>query len=157
MSAINKPDFAAEVMDRIEAEQIKTYSRLWFVANNWLFWMCWLISVLVGSSALAALLFVMCGFGSVGDLPYLWFLSFVALCLIAHLTLRQTPKGYRYSVWLLLFLNLGVTAVIGMMLFLAGIGQLIDMHMRERVFHQPRNIECRGIAPYDHFNQINHW
>lgn len=166
MTLTPNKDFATGVMDKIQAEQIKTYSRAWFVLQDSLFWVCWFLSALFGALALAATLFVM-SLAQVDTyfvthdslwsylrevMPYVWLLSFAVMCVIAHIGLRHTPKGYRYSATVLIILNLSITVLLAIMLFFAGMGEIIDARVGSHIPHyQPAMVkqEMRWYNPQD--------
>ncbi|MDQ5952168.1 MAG: hypothetical protein QG626_295 [Patescibacteria group bacterium] len=164
MTTTNKPDFATLVMDKIESEHIKTYSRLWFVAHDVLFWVCWFISALFGALALAATLYILTSldakmylithdsiFTYLFDvLPYVWMISFALMCVVAHINLRHTPRGYKYSTWLLVLLNMSVTIILALLLFVTGLGRLLDEQAGAHIPHyQPAAVrqEMRWFRP----------
>ena len=138
-------------MTKIDSEQIKTYSRLWFLTQSWLFWVCWLVSAFFGALALAAMVFVFCELDS--EVYWLWLLCFVVMCVVAHVNLRHTPKGYRHSALVLIILNVTVTVLLGLILLLLGANKLLNAQIVERPSfernqHAPRSIECRRIRSY---------
>lgn len=151
-------------MTKIESEQIKTRSRVWFVMHDWAFWICWCISILFGSLALAASLFVFYSLTSkvylltheslaaylLSAWPYLWMFSFVGMCAVAYLNLRHTPQGYRYSSVWLIGLNLSLTLLLGIGLFLMGAGRAVEEQVGTKIPHYQSALakqELRWFSP----------
>lgn len=151
-------------MTKIETEQIKTRSRVWFVMHDWAFWICWCISIFFGSLAFAATLFVFISSTSkiylltheslmayvLSSWPYLWMFSFVGMCAVAHLNLRHTPGGYRHSSVWLIGLNLGFTILLGLLLFLIGVGRVVEERVGGKIpRYEPVMIkqEMRWFSP----------
>ena len=270
----NQNDFAASIMNKIETEKIIRHSRWWFVLHDVAFWSLWFLSALIGAFALSAIVFVLQSSSwqlyqithdsflsyATNTIPFLWFVLFLIMVMLAHVNLRHTPKGYRYSSLLLIVLNLAVTVLVAIIVTAAGLGKFVDeevgkhvplyvpaMHKQdlewfkpqeglvigtviyadqqaqafiiqapdtsdfdidghllsneewqmlmipsvrvrvigvpetmpfvacivlpvappgftplhldyaERKFMEPRSIECKGVRPYDRFDQINHW
>jgi hypothetical protein len=266
--------FATSVMNKIENEKIQTHSRLRFILHDAAFWSLWFLSALLGAFALSAIVFVLQSSSwqlylithdsflsyATNTIPFLWLVLFLIMVILAHVNLRHTPKGYRYSSLLLIVLNLAVTVLVAIIITAAGLGKFVDeevgkhlplyvpahlkqdldwfkpeqglvigtvvsadqitqifildapddsdfdvdgrllsgeewqmlkvpevkvrvigvpetepfvaciilpvpspafvpMHLdyAERKFLEPRSIECRGVRPYDRFDQINHW
>lgn len=166
MTLTNNQDFAEVVMTKIETEQIKTYSRVWFVAHDVVFWACWFVSALFGALALAVTLYVLTSLDAkvylithnsvftyiLDVLPYVWMLSFVGMCIIAHINLRRTPHGYRYSAWLLVVLNMSITIILAILLFATGLGKFLDDRAATYVPHYKSTAarqELRWFSPQD--------
>ena len=148
LNPTNPPkDFAAAIVDRIEAENITMHSRLWFVLRDVAFWSLWFLSALIGAFALSATLFVLQSSSwrlylvthnsfldyATDVMPYVWLITFVLMCTVAYVNLRHTPKGYRYSTFLLIVLNMSVTVFLAILLTAAGLGKFVDEQVGKHV------------------------
>ncbi|MCA9363036.1 hypothetical protein KC851_01830 [Candidatus Kaiserbacteria bacterium] len=126
--------------DRIEDEAVCPRPRLFFHSRECLVWFLWLISVLIGSIAVAVSLFVVMHrqydfYEATHDnfltflvdyLPYLWFFVFIAMIGVAIYNLRHTARGYRYSLGTILLSSLVLSFAGGSALQLFGVGYKID-------------------------------
>jgi hypothetical protein len=143
----NQKDFAASIMQKIEAEHITTHSRLRFILHDAAFWTLWFVSALVGAFALSAIVFVLSSSidqlywithdsflsYATNSIPFVWLFLFAIMCIFAHINLRHTPKGYRHSSSLLILLNLTVTVLLAVIITAAGLGKFIDEEVGKHV------------------------
>jgi len=147
LPADNSKDFAAAIMQKIESEHIIAHSRLWFVLHDVAFWCLWFLSALIGAFALSAIVFVLQSSMwqlyqithdsflsyATNTIPFIWLFLFAVMCILAHVNLRHTPKGYRYSSGLLIILNLTVTLLVAVIVTVAGLGKFIDEEVGKHV------------------------
>jgi hypothetical protein len=63
----------------------------------------------------------------------LWLVLFLIMVILAHVNLRHTPKGYRYSSILLIVLNLAVTFLVAVIVTAAGLGKFVDEEVGKHV------------------------
>lgn len=144
---LNQQDFAATIMQKIEAENITQHSRWRFIVHDIAFWCLWFLSALIGAFAMSAIVFVlqsstlqlrMITHDTVMSLitntiPFLWLILFLIMVMLAHMNLRHTPKGYRYSSLLLIVLNLAVTLLLAVIITAAGLGKFVDEEVGKRL------------------------
>jgi hypothetical protein len=138
---------SGKVMDRIKGEEICPRSRGWFTCLECFVYTFWLVSVLVGSVALAVLFYIvlhgwysfyeLTGMTRVGYvlsyLPLLWIATLIGTVGLAYKNFRQTRRGYRYPVWLVLIACIGMSFIGGAAFYWFGVGQLVDTHLGERM------------------------
>lgn len=143
----SQKDFAAAIMRKIESEKITTHSRFWFVLHDIAFWCLWFLSALTGAFALSAIVFVLQSSSwqlylithdsflsyATNTIPFLWLVLFLIMVILAHVNLRHTPKGYRYSSLLLIVLNLAVTLLLSVIITAAGLGKFVDEEVGKRI------------------------
>lgn len=135
------------VLDRLEREGITPRSRLYWLSYEYAFWGAWLLSVVLGAVALAVLSFTSLYIGYslyeathqsfltffFDTLPYLWFLAFVGLTLVAYFNLRNTKRGYKYPLYLVVGSSFGFSVLGAMVLHSMGAGYSLDRYMGERL------------------------
>jgi heme/copper-type cytochrome/quinol oxidase subunit 2 len=135
------------VFERIEAEHVCPRSRLYFQSRECLVWTLWLMSVVVGSLAIAVSVFVVShnqyalyeatheNFLTflVDILPYLWLIVFGVMVLVAVYNLRHTKRGYRYPVPYILASSVVLSFAGGSALQFFGLGYTIDSMLGERM------------------------
>lgn len=136
-----------DVLDRLEKEGITPRSRLYWLSYECAFWGAWLLSVILGAAALAVLSFTSLYIGYslyeathenfltffFETLPYLWFLAFIGLTLVAYFNLRNTKRGYKYPVYLVVGSSFGFSVVGAMVLHSMGAGYYLDRYMGEQL------------------------
>ena len=139
----NKTKLKSVVLSRIKQEQICPRSKWYFNCYELFVWLFWVLSVVVGSLAVAVSLFAITyqryAFyeATHGDfwtfiietLPYLWFLVLVLMVIFAIFNIRHTKTGYRYSLWKIITSSLVLSLMGGAVLHVAGIGFEVDQKL----------------------------
>lgn len=136
----NKKLLKESLFARIESEQVCPKSKLFFRCKECFVWMFWVVSVVIGAFSVAISLFVAMhhqyyfyeathnNFFTflVDALPYLWIITFGLMVYFAVYNLRNTARGYRYSVWMIIVSSVVVSFAAGSALQMFGIGYSID-------------------------------
>ncbi len=131
---------SGKILDRIEKENIQPASRLRMRLQTDGFWILWFFSILIGAAAVAGTLFVFLHndwkfYSAVYDnfldfifdtLPYIWFLTVVVFILLAHQNVRHTKYGYRYPFGAIILLSVLSSLIVGVCLYVIGLGNFID-------------------------------
>lgn len=129
-----------KILERIEKEKIEPLSRLRLRLQNDGFWILWLLSILIGAAAVAGTLFVFLHsdwmfydaiYDSLFDfifdtLPFVWILTLLVFLLLAHQNIRHTKYGYRYPFRAIIALSGLSSVIIGVCLYVIGLGHFID-------------------------------
>ena len=135
------------ILKRIETEHVCPRSAWFFSGRECMVWTLWLLTVLLGATAVAVTLSVAVyrqhslfeithggPFWFVLEvLPYLWMTIFSAMAIIAVFNLRHTKHGYRYPLWQILGSSLLVSMAGGAGLHLLGVGFMLDEQLGMRV------------------------
>jgi hypothetical protein len=135
------------IFDRIEAEGVTPRSRLFFHSYECGVWFLWLVSVVIGSLAVAVTWFVATyrryalyevthdSFVSfvVHVLPYVWIVTFVAMIVWGLYSLRHTKRGYRYPLWQIVGSSAFLSVLFGVGLHALGVGYVADKAMGDRM------------------------
>lgn len=133
-------DLAQTILSRIDEEHIVPHSRTFFLSRESLVWLLWVFTVSVGALSWAVILIVLTyNRHSLYEfthetrfsfwfeaIPYIWIAVFGLMLCLAIVNLRQTKKGYRYSISLLIISSLVGSVVFGIFLHMFGIGFLFD-------------------------------
>ncbi len=137
----------SSVMERIKSGEVCPRSRGWFTCLECFVYSAWLVSVLIGAIALAALFYIMIHgwysfyeltgmsrFGMVlAYLPVVWIVVLIGTVGLAYKNFRTTRRGYRYPVWLVLVACIGMSFIGGAAFYWLGVGQVVDTHLGERM------------------------
>ena len=144
----NMDDTLSEkILSRIESENINPDPKWQFILKEDIFWLLWTISVIVGAGAVAVIIYRFQNSGfryyevthdgllsfAFDALPIIWLSALVLIVALCYINIRHTKKGYRYPLWLVLSASIGVSVVVGNILFASGIGSVIDKELSERV------------------------
>lgn len=140
-------DFADKILGRIDKEHVTPRPRWQFLIKDVLFWMLWVISTVLGAIAASAIAFAWVNAGwefreitHQGLMPFLlemmplvWLVALGAVLFAAHENLRHTAVGYRYPFVMVLGLSLLITVLLGIALFIAGIGARVEEEFGQRI------------------------
>lgn len=143
----NNGHLCQEVVEKIKAENLKPKPRWSFLLKNYVFWSFFIISLVVGSLAMAVIIFMIRindwdlykrltgDFFSlvIATLPYFWLLVLAIFIFIAYYYLRHTKTGYRYSLAMIIAITIGTSAVLGVIAHSAGFGKIIFETMSEKI------------------------
>lgn len=131
---------AAQVLSRIEHEQLSPRPRWRFLVKNYVFWCLGALAIVLGALAFAATLFEIANVdwhlssATHGNLfsfffaaaPIFWVIAFILLILIGYINVRYTTHGYRYPL-LVIALGAGLIALLlGAGMYAFGFGRAIE-------------------------------
>lgn len=139
------------VISRLEREALCPRSRTYFNVKEGCVWLLWLISVLVGALAVAVTLFVVSSrqfslYEATHEnfitflflvAPYLWLAILTVMVTAAWYQLRNTKRGYRFSVPWLLVGSVVFSTGLGGALHSIGTGFSIDQTLGKIVSDYP--------------------
>lgn len=140
-------DLKQTILNRIETEHVCPRSAWFFSGRECMVWTLWVLTVLLGATAVAVTLTVAVyqqhslfeiTHGSpfwfvLEVLPYLWLLIFTVMAIFAVFNLRHTKHGYRYPLWQILGSSLVVSIAGGVGFHLLGVGFILDEQLGMRV------------------------
>ena len=66
-------------------------------------------------------------------LPYFWILFLIIFIFIFHYNFRNTKKGYKYRLPIVVILSIFLSMLIGSVLYAAGVGRSIDFILSDRL------------------------
>jgi len=137
----NIDNLKESILARIDRGKVEQVPRWVFVFKNASFWSLWIMGIVVGAAAVAAIIFSAEHGGwefyeathkniftfLVEMLPYLWMVILVGTVLLGYYNLRHTKSGYRYSLRTLVFVSVAGSLFFGMVLFISGAGAFIEL------------------------------
>ena len=151
MEQENKNTIAQEVIKKLEEGQVKPIARWHFVLRNSTFWALWGLSVVLGSCASAATIFVFFNAGwqyqsvthdnffkfLLDTLPLFWLVAIGLMVFFGYYNIRHTNRGYRFSVYLVMVSSVVASFIGGTILYTLGIAGDIDNIKRPLPFAPP--------------------
>ncbi len=152
-----------ELINKIESSNIKQKPRWHYVLENIVFWSIFSLSIILGGIAFSIILYAIgesdfnllrnlssTGIRSfVSFLPFIWILFLGVSLMIAGLGIRNTKKGYRYSLLWVLGINILLSVLLGLLFFYTGGGQDIERIFAKRVGIY-KGIEERKVSVWSH-------
>ncbi|PJC24710.1 hypothetical protein CO057_01450 [Candidatus Uhrbacteria bacterium CG_4_9_14_0_2_um_filter_41_50] len=146
------------ILKKIEQGKIEPMPVWTYTVKNILFWSLWALAVLIGSIAVSAMLFVVTHApwalrevtyettaGFVLDLlPYFWVIALGLMIALGFYNLRHTKSGYKYSLAIVILLNILISIILGAVLFIVGMGEIAEnatgkLPLRESIFEMQAN------------------
>ena len=135
------------ILAKIETEELCVRPRYVFWLRESLIWLLWLLVIFLGALALAVSSFVLVSrhfslyeathenflVFLIEVVPVLWLLVFAVMIAVAIFNLRQTKRGYRYSVLTLGGSSLFIGLLFGIGLHNLGTGFAVDRWLGEQV------------------------
>ncbi len=131
------------IMDALEAQNVKP--RPWYVfwLQNYAIWAVWLLSIVFGAVSLSVLWYAVdVGWYAlfeathetwlefmVETVPYLWIPVFGLLLIVAVWDIRQTKRGYKYPLWLILSSSLLGSVALALWAVWFGVGNIVDREL----------------------------
>lgn len=140
------------ILDKIEREKLFPKASWRFFLNRFLLWVPAVLSILIGSMAVSAILFDLTNAGweyyekthsSFGNfffeaIPYVWIGISVIFGFLAIKQIRNTYGGYRLNITVIVLVSVLISVVIGAVAYAQGVGAIVDRNIGERLpFHTP--------------------
>jgi hypothetical protein len=136
-----------ELINKIKSSGIKQKPRWYCILENVVFWSIFFLSIILGGIAFSIILYAIGesdfnllrnlsspGIRSlISFLPFVWILFLGVSLTIAALGIRNTKKGYRYSLLWILGVNILLSVLFGFLFFYTGGGQNIERIFAKRV------------------------
>lgn len=155
-----------KILDQIEKKHIKPTPKWQFMLMHGSMWTLFAASILLGSIAVSVALFKIVANdwtivphlpgGPFIVLPYLWILILGVMAVVASILFEKTEKGYKHHLWTIGIASVGLSIVIGSVLFAVRFGEGVEnslrdnfkpyrqyQEFREEVFHAPDH----GVLP----------
>lgn len=137
-------ELSNKIIERIDTEKIVPLPRWRFILWRMVFWIFAALSVIVGSLAVGAILFLLADYRSSGlfaishdaveillMVPYLWLIVFILFIFITRASIKHTKGGYRYSLGFIASASAILSLIIGCAFYLIGIGKITHEFLNE--------------------------
>ena len=153
-----------KILERIDDDQIVPLPRWRFIFLRISFWLLAVISLIFGSLAVGATLFLFIDYHRHGlfavprDMtdfllmtPSIWIIVFVLFIAVARISIKHTKKGYRYSLRTIVSVSIILSLIFGFILNFVGIGKTTNEFFNKILIynfatHNSRNIWDRPVA-----------
>ncbi len=139
-------EISKQVLEKIKQEEIKPCSKWKFALKNYFMWGLFTVALIVGSLAVSVIIFSI----KISDwdmhrelvggpvkflivtLSYFWLLIFAAFVVVAYYNFRQTKKGYKYNIYVVVGITLLVTVLLGGFSYAFGFGEKMENIMTRK-------------------------
>jgi len=164
-----------KILETLEKKHIAPKSKYVFLLTDILFWVVGVVSLVIGSLAVAVTMFILHGqqwlwlrrvAGPAKIIlyvfPYFWFFLFILFILIAYISLRYTARGYKLTLCIAGLVYIVTTLCGGALLYYIGIAPKVEEqliihtpwyeHMllpRQHIMHNPENGLLLGVFETD--------
>lgn len=133
---MNEQQLSQEILAEIEAKKIAPIPRWRFSLQRLFFWVLAILALLIAGIAAGVALFLLLdlrrhNFGSVPHdlteilimIPFVWLAIVALLVVVARQSFKQTSRGYRYELWLVLLVSVLACLLLGLAAEWSGLGE----------------------------------
>lgn len=149
-------ELSNKIMERIETNHLTPLPHWRFVLLRGTFWLLSVLSVIIGSLAFGAILFLFFDFRRHGlstvphdvtelllVVPYIWIVLFLLFIVVTRMSIKYTRKGYRYSLGLIILASLILIVVFGSILNFVGVGRATHEFLNEVPLYNSINYDSK--------------
>lgn len=129
-----------KVLEKIKKKNIHPIPKWQFMLKDSFVWSLFGINLILGSIGFAIIIFLLVNNDSVLDfsltkniwqwfvlsIPVVWILLTLGFFFVAFYNFKNTEEGYRYSVGKKVLLNVGITVLLGLMLYFSGLSERLN-------------------------------
>jgi len=133
------------VLKTIEDQEIKPKSKLAFLLKDWVIWAVGAFAIFIGALAISVIIALIRNndwdlyqeFGQslpgflLSTMPYIWIIVLGLFVLLAHYQIQHTKHGYRYPIYALVLVIVGMSSVFGVLFYQVGVGQAVNHRLNE--------------------------
>jgi hypothetical protein len=150
-----------KVIERIDAEQITPFPHWRFVLLHGIFWLLAILSIIVGSCAVACILFLFADYRLHGLLPiphditellllipYIWLVVLGLFLIVTDLSIKHTRKGYKYGLGRVVLISIILSFIFGFVLYTVGMGEITHKFFNGIPFYNSATYEADEILEF---------
>jgi len=140
-------EISDKIIAKIENEKITPVPKWRFLLRDYVIWAIGAFSVLLGSLAVAIIIFLLTDqdwgvyrmterhlwLSALGIIPYFWIVVLLIFCSVAYYHVRHTERGYRYHSYVVVLASVCLSFLFGIIIYGAGIGEKADDMLYTRV------------------------
>ncbi len=142
-------ELSKRIQEHIDTNNIKPLPRWRFILLRSSFWLLAFLSVVIGSFAVGAILFLFLDYNNhnlIGAsenitefllmIPYLWIVMFLMFILIARISIAHTQKGYQYRIHSVIVVSVLLSIIFGSVLNFIGVSKITNESLNEFPVYQ---------------------
>lgn len=140
-------DFDQKLIGKMEKNKIAPRPRWLFLFRNCVIWGTGIISLIVGAAAVSTIFYFLehNDWGMriemhksfleifILTLPYFWLVFLGLFIFILYYNIKNTKRGYRYPVWMIILSSVLMSIILGSIFSWAGLGEKIDLILGRRM------------------------
>lgn len=133
-------DISEKIIDKIKKENLKPAPKWHFLLKNYVIWILFVLSILIGSLTFSVILFFITSSGIdaylflnknplggfILALPRFWLAFLLVFLAVAYYNYKHTKGGYKYNSYLIIILSVIISFILGYFLFFFGLGKKTD-------------------------------
>ena len=134
-----------EVIQKIKDKKILPRPKWKFVLKNYFIWIFGIISLVIGSLAMAVIIYMIRNndwdlherlsgslFGTIlMTLPYFWLIILVLFIGVVYYNIRHTKTGYHYNLLNIILVSIILSVMLGQIFYNLGLGRAIDERLAQ--------------------------
>ncbi|MFK7779786.1 MAG: hypothetical protein QM490_01450 [Candidatus Gracilibacteria bacterium] len=140
-----KKDFGKEILNKIKKEDIKQIPKHVFIIKHVIVWIFLFLSIFVGALSLSITFeylinadwFLVHKLGifkiTMTFLPLFWLVFLGLASFLSYYNFKHTEKGYKYSFLKILLINIILSLILGIFIYLTGINHFIEGNLEKFV------------------------
>jgi hypothetical protein len=143
-----------KIMEQIDEDKIVPLPRWRFILLRIFFYLLALMSVIIGSLSVGVIFFLFIDYNQHGLLevsyditdfllaiPFVWIIVFALFIFITKIIVKHTKKGYKYSLFRIIFISVLLSVIFGSVLNFIGVGKMTHYFLNK--------ISIYNFATYD--------
>lgn len=152
-------DKSQELFDKIKSQKIQQKPKWYFQFKNYFFWLLFTGFILLGSLSFSVILFAIqqTDFDLLNHLshsplefilgiaPLVWLVTLIVFLMIAMMGIRNSKKGYKFSLSNMIAFSISFSIVLGTLFFISGGAQYLETSFATS-FSNYKSIESLKIS-----------
>jgi hypothetical protein len=156
-----------EILERIRANKITPLPRWRFLLLRGMFWFFALLSIIIGSFAVATILFLFVDYNRrdlfaipydvaefLSMIPFLWIIIFALFVVITEISIKHTKQGYRYRLRTIFSTSIILSIIFGSILNFIGIGEFTHEFFNETQFYNYAVYDSKDAWSRPHMGRL---
>jgi len=133
-------DKSSELFDKIKSQKVQQKPKWYFQFKNYFFWLLFVGFILLGSLSFSIILFAIqqADFDLIkhlshsllefvlGIAPIIWLITLIVFLVIAMMGIRNSKKGYKYSLSNIIAFSISFSILLGTLFFISGGAQYLE-------------------------------
>jgi len=138
-------DIGKKIIDKIKAQKIEPKAKWQFVLKNYAIWVLFGLSIIIGSLAVSAVIYLIKNSSQINQysdlnfaskvlivIPYFWLIILVGFIAVAYYNIKHTKSGYKLNPFLIVTVSILASIIFGVTGFAFGVGDQVEDKMYQK-------------------------